>query len=235
MSARSTVALIHSPLTTAAAWGDLGGALSELGWPVVITESFDDGPPYLSRFVAYTSQQLQQLTDARQLVLVGHGEAGPLLPQIAFARRAAGLTVQGYVFVDALLPRTLRTATLLDVMESADTVATAEIAQHLSHGDRFPDLTDRGLISTLPDAGQRALLLASLQPRPLDFFTESLPLPEDWPDAPCGYARLSESYTPEAGVAELRGWPVESIESHHFAALTHPRQVAHVIDQLLRD
>ena len=222
-------ALIHSPLTTAAAWGGLADELAAHGWTVTTTEVIDDHPPYASRFIAHTAQQLHLAHDSAHLLLIGHDAAGPLLPQIGFARQASGFTVSGYVIVDALLPRTLRTATLLELMESADPVLGAQVAQTLTDGGRYPDWSDRDLVATLPDVGDRAVLLASLRPRPLDFFTEPLPLPEDWPDAPCGYVQLSEEYAPEARAAEQRGWPVGQLAGHHYSALTSPRELANEI------
>jgi hypothetical protein len=189
----------------------------------------DDQPPYASRFIARTSQQLQVAEPAAQLLLVAHEAAGPLLPQIAFARRAAGHPVSGYLFVDALLPRTLRTSSLLEVMESADPVASTHVAQHLADGGRYPDWSDRELADTVPDAADRALLLASLRTRRLDYFTEPLPLPEDWPDAPCAFLQLSDAFAQEARSAELRGWPVGRVDAHHFWALTDPEAMVDAI------
>ena len=221
------IALIHSPLTSAAAWGTLPDALRARGWRVAVTEVHDDdGPPYASRFIAHTAQQLQLAEPDTHLWLIGHSAAGPLLPQIAFARHAAGAPARGYLFVDAMLPRTLRTATLLDVMEAHDPVTGAQLAQHLADGGRYPDWADRDLIATIPNVTDRAVLLSSLRPRSLDFFTEALPLPEDWPDAPCHYLRLSDAFDTEARTAELRGWPVTRVDAHHFWPLTHPEQAA---------
>ena len=231
--ALGALALIHSPLTSAAAWGNLPDALRARDWRVTVTEVQDDEPPYASRFIARTAQQLHLAEPEAHLWLIGHSAAGPLLPQIAFARHASGAPVRGYVFVDALLPRTLRNSSLLDVMESQDPVASAQLAQHLSDGGRYPDWTDRDLIATVPNVTNRAVLLASLRPRSLDFFTETLPLPEDWPDAPCAYLRLSDAFDSEARTAELRGWPVQRVDAHHFWPLTHPEQAADAIAQLM--
>ena len=42
-----------------------------------------------------------------------------------------------------------------------------------------------------------------------DFFPEPLPVAPDWPDAPCGFVRLSAGYDqPARGRAASRGWPV---------------------------
>jgi hypothetical protein len=230
----ATLALIHSPLTTAVAWGTLADELRALGHAVVVPEVVDDDePPYASRFIARVAQQLQLDAPGQPVVLIGHGAAGPLLPQIGFARHSAGAPVAGYVFLDAMLPRTLRAATRLELLELDDPVLAAQLAQHLADGGRFPEWTDHELAEWIGDAGDRAVLLAGLRPRRLGFFTEPLPVPEDWPDAPCAYVRLSQSSDGAARTAELRGWRVERIDEHHFRAMSNPTELARIIDDLL--
>jgi hypothetical protein len=229
-----SVALIHSPLTSAVTWGALPDALRSLGARVVVPEVLDDDePPYASHFVARTSQQLQLASPHDHLFLVAHGEAGPLLPQIAFARQSAGVPVRGYVFVDAQLPRGLRTATRLELIESDDPVQGAALSQVLADGGRVPDLTDGELANVIPDRTDRALLLAGLRPRGLDFFTEPLPVPEDWPDAPCAFLQLSDEYQGAARTAELRGWKVRRRDAHHYWAMTNPRELAEELQALV--
>ncbi|MEO8330368.1 MAG: alpha/beta hydrolase, partial [Candidatus Nanopelagicales bacterium] len=97
----------------------------------------------------------------------------------------------------------------------------------------FPDWSEADLASEIPDPGDRALLLAGLRPRSLDFFDEPLPMPEDWPDARCAYLQLSQAYAVPAATAASRGWTVRSESLHHFAALTHPDAVANALDSLL--
>lgn len=232
MRPRPHAVLVHSPLTTAAAWGELPAALRDRGWTVTVPDVVDDDEPHASRFVALTALQLARSGVTDNVVLIGHGEAGPLLPQLAFARHSAGSPVSGYVFVNALLPRTLRTGTLLDLWEASNPVVAAELAQQLSNGGAHPDLSDTDLTDTLHDPSDRAALLDSLRPRHLDFFTERLPLTEDWPDAPCAYAQLTSDYAPEARTAQLRGWPVRSVDAHHFWALTNPDELADVLTDL---
>jgi hypothetical protein len=193
----------------------------------------DDGPPYASRFIARVAQQLHLDAPGEHVVLVGHGGAGPLLPQIAFARQASGSPVAGYLFVDALLPRTLKTATRLDLVGADDPVAAAELGQRLTAGDRYPEWTDGELAVTVPDPTDRATLLAGLRPRALDFFTEPLPVPEDWPDAPCAFLQLSESGAAAARTASLRSWTVAREDAHHFWALTNPEAFATRVMALL--
>src|SRR3954471_19908132 len=185
------LALVHSPLTSAAAWGSLPDSLRELGHRVVVPEVLDDdAPPFASHYVARTAHQLHESAPTDHLVLVGHSGAGPLLPQLGFARQSSGVPVAGYLFLDAMLPRTLRATTRLELLESDDPAFAAELALSLGRGERFPNWTDRDLAAIVPDAGDRALLLSGVRPRGLDFFTEELPSPLDWPDAPVSYLTL---------------------------------------------
>ena len=230
----TSVALIHSPLTSAVAWGAVPDAMRSRGFTVLVPEVLDDDePPYASRFVARVSQQLQIDAPDENLVLVGHGGAGPLLPQIAFARLAAGAPVRGYVFVDALLPRTMKVATRLELLESDDPIAGAALSQTLADGEQIPDWTDADLSATITDPADRALLLAGLRPRGLDFFTEPLPVPEDWPDGPCSFLQLSDEYVTAGRTAEMRGWRVTRRDAHHFWAMTHPENLVAELAALL--
>ena len=186
----------------------------------------DDEPPYASHFVARVAQQLQIDAGGDHLVLVGHGGAGPLLPQIAFARQSSGTPVAGYVFLDAVLPRTLKVATRLDLIGADDPVAAAELGEQLAAGHRYPEWTDGELADTVPDPTDRAMLLAGLRPRALDFFTEPLPVPEDWPDAPCGYLQLSDAVRRRRPHRRYAAGPSRREDAHHFWALDRSRRAS---------
>lgn len=230
----TVVALLHSPLTSAAAWGGLPRALRANGYDVVVPEVTDDeSPPYASRYVARCSVQLREALGSGRAVLVAHSGAGPLLAQVGFARRAAGAAVDGYVFLDAGLPRTFATHDRLDLMAIEDAPLAAQLRSHLEAGGRFPDWSDADLAAAVPQAQERAALVAGLRPRGLDYFTEELPLAEDWPDAPAGYLRLSSGYDQPARTARLRGWPVVERDLGHFGSMTHPRQTAEALGELL--
>src|SRR5437879_1059374 len=98
-----TLVLLHSPLTTASAWGSLPRALG--AYDVVVPEvTDDDRPPYAGRYVARAALEITAAGVRPPVVLVAHGDAGPLLPPIGAAQRAAHRLVGAYVFVDADLP-----------------------------------------------------------------------------------------------------------------------------------
>jgi pimeloyl-ACP methyl ester carboxylesterase len=233
-SSDSALALLHSPLTSASAWGEVPRLLREHGYDVVVPEVVEDvDPPYGTRYVAHAALQLRDLLGTSAAVLVGHSGAGPLLPQIGFARQAAGARVDGYVFVDAGLPRAGNAHTRLDLITAADRGYGAELSELLAAGGRFPDWSDADLADEVPDPEDRALLLAGLRPRGLAYFTEDLPLPGDWPEAPVTYLRLSAPYDPDVRIARLRGWPVLTSELGHFAALARPTDVVGMILEAL--
>lgn len=230
------IALVHSPLVTAATWGELPAALRALGVDVtVVRVDVDADPPYASTYVASAAQQLAAAGGGRPVVLVGHSGAGPLLPQIGWSQRAARRSVAGYVFLDAGLPRP--GASRLDLLEAEDRELAAAFRADLEAGGLFPSWEGSDLLDDLPEPSARAVVLAGMRPRGLHFFLEPLPHPDDWPDAPCGFLQTSETYAHWARVAGLRGWTVETYlpggRSCHFSALRDPVGVASSLVQLI--
>src|SRR5215208_4594361 len=122
---------------------------------------------------------LQALPAGRQVVLVGHSGAGPLLPAM---RELGGRDVAAYLFVDAGLPEDSRSRLDLLRAEMAE-----QLVAHLEAGGRFPEWTDADLAEIVPDAARRRQLLAEMQPRDLPFWREPLPVFHGWPDAACAY------------------------------------------------
>ena len=229
------VVLAHSPLTGPAAWGRLPDVLRSRGNVVAVLDvTDDDRPPYAGRYVARAALQLAAAVPTGPVHLVGHSGAGYLLPQLGAARRAARQPVAGYVFLDAGVPHG-RDATRSSLLRGEDEAAADEIDALLAAGGSFPNWSDDDLRDLVPDDELRAALVASLRPRTLDFFTETLPFPGDWPDAPCGLLRLSPSYAGVARVARSRGWPVleRDLDGGHFAACTDPEGVADALLELL--
>lgn len=230
------VALLHSPLVTAATWGELPDALRAHGLDVVvIAVDADAERPYAPRYVASAALQLAAAAARAPLVLVGHSGAGPLLPSVGGSRRAARQAVGGYVFLDAGLPRA--GASRLDLLEAEDRGMATKFRADLESGPAFPRWRDRDLVEDLPAATAREIVLGGMRPRGLDFFTEALPHPPDWPDAPCAYLRTSDTYLHWARVAELRGWAggtfLPNGRGAHFAALREPAGLAASLVELL--
>jgi hypothetical protein len=121
----------------------------------------------------------------------------------------------------------------LDLLAEEDQAMAAGFRAELAAGGRFPEWSDRDLEPLVPDPGARGALVASLRPRRLDFFTEPLPVAAGWPDAPCGYLRLSAAYDTWLERAAALGWPTARLEAGHFHALVDPDGVAGALVELL--
>ncbi|WP_241661093.1 hypothetical protein [Thermomonospora catenispora] len=90
--------LLHPPRATAAAWGEVPELLRARGREVLVPDVGEVGG---MRYVARASLAVAAAAPTAPLVLVGRSAAGPLLPAMAAAQRAAHRAVGGYVFVDA--------------------------------------------------------------------------------------------------------------------------------------
>ena len=221
----ATLVLLHSPLVRSSTWGELPSRLRERGYDVVVVDvADDDEPPYAATYVARAAQQVTAAAPSPPIGLVGHSGAGPLLPQLGFAQRAARRRVGAYVFLDATLPRA--GSTRLDLLRAEDGDLAHRLRADLGRGVLVPTWTDQDLAASGLTTAQRADVLSAVRPRGLAFFEEPLPHPDDWPDAPCGYLQTSRAYDPAARVAGLRGFAVTRAEGGHFAALAAPAQLA---------
>ncbi len=229
--------LAHSPLTGPEVWGALPGELRRRGHPVVVVDVRDDDrPPYAARYVARAALQVRAACDDARAVLVGHSGAGYLLPLLGAARRAARAPVRGYVFLDAGLPPS-RPASRLDLMRTEDPSWAHTVEGLLAGGERFPDWTDDDLRAQVPDDALRGALVTGLRRRGAEFFAEPVPVAPDWPDAPCGFLRLSPGYDAPARLAGLRGWPrvlgPDDRPGGHLTMLRDPVGVADDLETLL--
>jgi hypothetical protein len=225
--------LLHSPLVGVESWGRLPEALRRGGvGAVAMGVGGDEGAPFAERYVrGAVGAVLGAGSLAGPLVLVGHSGAGPLLGAVGDGLRAAGRPVGGYLFCDAGLPRA--GASRLDLLAVEDPEMAAAFGAELERGGQFPTWRDADLAPLVPDPAARAALLGSLRPRGLDFFTEPLPPAPGWPDAPCGFLRLSATYDGWAREAERRGWPTARIDAGHFHPLVDPDGVAATLLGLL--
>jgi hypothetical protein len=225
--------LLHSPLVGVESWGVLPAALERGGVAAVaLAIEGDERAPFAQRYVSgAVAGVLEAAPAGGSVVLVGHSGAGPLLGAVGNGLRAGGRAAGGYLFCDAGLPRA--GASRLDLLAEEDQELAAGFRAELEGGGRFPAWSDAELAPLVPDAEARAALVGSLRPRGLEFFTEPLPADPGWPDAPCGFLRLSAAYDHWAEAAAAAGWPVARLDAGHFHPLADPGGVAAALLQLL--
>lgn len=224
------VVLVHSPLVGPLTWAPVSRELRRRGISTVLPILADHGhgdAPYWVQHVEAVARRLETLPPDGGVILVGHSGAGPLLPSIgAFSPHP----VEGYIFVDAGLPHPGRSP--LEEIEAGMPEFGSELRHDLETGGSFPRWTDEDLRDLIPGAILRQGVLSELQPRDLTFFEEPLPQVDSWPDAPCGYIRLSEGYDQAAQEARRRGWLYREFNSGHFHMLVDAAGVAEAILQL---
>ncbi len=191
----------------------------------------DDRAPYAARWVASCALQIAELP-AGPVVLVAHSGAGPLLAQLGFALRSVHRPTAAYVFLDAGLPRP-RPGSRLDSYRLEDARGADELEHLLASGQTFPRWAEDDL-EDVPAVADRRRIIASLQPRDLAFWTEELPTPTDFPDAPCVYLQTSAGYAAAARTAKAHGWDTERLELGHFPGFVDPEALAETLLGLLR-
>jgi alpha/beta hydrolase family protein len=223
MNKNSVYVLIHSPLVGPLTWKLVAEELGQRGLDTVVP-ILKDSPDSKERFwkqnAESVSQALVNIPKDTSLTLVAHSGAGPLLPAI---REALPNPVHAYVFADAGLPGA--EATRLGLMKSEDSDWARQFQEYLESGGSFPDWSFDDLQEVIPDEALRARMIAEIQPRTLEFFTEPIPVFEGWPDAPCVYILFSEPYKSAAVQARASGWPTYEIEAGHFHMLVDAEAV----------
>jgi hypothetical protein len=211
-------ALLHSPLVGSSTWVPVADQLRDRGHdaitPTLEAPEHDDRGPYWRRHAAAFARAVSEVPGDAAVVLVAHSGAGPLLPAV---KAAMGRSVAGYTFVDASLPRA--GASRLEVLAREIPPAAAGLRELLDAGGRYPTWADHELRASIPDAEIRRRVLDEVRPRSAKFWTEPIPVPQGWPDAPCAYLRLSPAYDVPAAEARQRGWPVRELDADHFHML----------------
>jgi len=219
MNAEPVIVLVHSPLLGPFAWESLANSLGNISRQTLcpdLTPCLTKTPPYWDCMV----DAVRRSSRDRPVVLVGHSGAGPLLPALS---PAFGL-IEGYVFVDAGLPHPGRSFLGNLPVELAATLRAREDAGWLPPwSEWWPPAV---LADLLPDDRQRLAFSERCPRLPFALFEEPMPAAPWWPDAPCGYLRLSPAYADLADEARGLGWPVRELASHHLGMLTDPQTVA---------
>lgn len=218
--------LLHSPLLGPMAWRPTADELARRGH-VVETPAWPRLASIATGFYAALADglaaDLAGLSDP--LLLVAHSGAGALIPSLA--ARLPG-RVAGVIYADAILPHPER---------SWFDTAPPEMRERLRGGALMGDLPTwdawwppGALERLVPDAAQREVLIAELEPLPLVYFEE--PAPADLYRGPAAYLQLSGAYDDEGVAAGRYGWPRVRLPLHHLAMLTDPQPVATALESL---
>jgi hypothetical protein len=227
MNGNHVYVLIHSPLVGKLTWKLVADQMRQQGQKVVIPtllDSQDSKEPFWKQHAESVSQALTHILQNNTIILVAHSGAGPLLPII---RQSIANPVKAYVFVDAGIPRD--GATRLDLMNSEDSEWAKQFEEKLKHGGHFPDWSSDDLHEIIPDENLRKQLVAEINPRKLDFFTEPIPVFHEWPDAPCIYILFSPPYIRAEIEAQQHGWKTYKLDAGHFHMLVDAKAVADII------
>jgi hypothetical protein len=227
MDKNNAYVLIHSPLVGPLTWKLVADDMQRKDIEVVVptlVDSPDSKESYWKQHTESVAQALRSISKDTPVTLVAHSGAGPLLPVM---RRSIPNPVHAHVFVDAGLPDD--DATRLDLMRSEESDWAQQLQAYLEGGGRFPNWSSDDLLEIIPKQSLREQMLAEIQPRALDFFTEPIPVFKGWPDAPCVYILLSEPYRRAAVQARKFGWPTYELEAGHFHMLVDPKAVTDLI------
>ena len=223
--------IVHSPLIGPFSLQPVAAQLQHLGHQTV-TPSLLPALRRSSDFVNAIAQCVREAVTESDvsdpLVLIGHSAAGAFLPVVA---SQLDREVQAYVFVDARLPR--RDASLAD----EDSLEAAKRLREMTEDGLLPPWSEwfgeGAMREVIPQDDERKRFVAELQRIPIALFSEEISFSSNWPDAPCAYLRLSEFYKPLAREALAMGWTVIEIDGQHLHTLTHPEEVADLLQEVL--
>ena len=219
--------LVHSPLVGRLTWQLVANQMKQRGTKLILP-ILSDAPsskePFWKQHAESVSRALVRNPKNIPVTLVAHSGAGPLLPAI---RVSIANPVRAYVFVDASVPQD--GASRLDLMKAEDPKWAEQFQEELERGGRYPNWRFDDLSEVIPDETLRRQMLAEIHPRGLPFFTEFIPIFNNWPDAPCVYIRFSAPYQKVAVKAQEDGWPTYELEAGHFHMLVDETTVMDMI------
>jgi pimeloyl-ACP methyl ester carboxylesterase len=214
-------ALVHSPHVGPVAWSLVAGELARSGhWPVVPSFQGLEGraPTYLAGQVEIVLEAIRKAALEDPIWLVAHDWAGLALPSIA---AALAPRVAGCIFVDGKLPQS--GGSPIGLLHDP---RAAEALRRAIENPMLLAWSSPGLEELIPQATVRERFLDEFPYRPMAYYEEQVAIPAGWPNAPCGYLRLSAPYRDEAAKAASLGWPVIERDGRHFDILAEPGTVA---------
>jgi hypothetical protein len=221
----TTFVLVHSPSVGPSTWAFVAESLRRRGHAAVVPDLTGvsvGGAPYWPRVVA----AVRLVAPATPVVLVAHSNAGFFVPVI---KEGLGERVVACVFADAHVPPAdglVRTAED-DFLPFLRALAGPEGVL-----PRWTDWWDEeDVVAMLPDPAVRVRVAAE-QPRlPLDYYTQSIPVPAGWDDVRCSFLWFGPPYDKVAEQAARRGWPVTRVPGMHLHQVVDPEGVT---DALLK-
>ncbi|MFN9848374.1 MAG: alpha/beta hydrolase [Alphaproteobacteria bacterium] len=217
------LALLHSPLLGDLSWRGVAQGLRARGREVTAPAWPKLGDLGGDFYRSLALGMAAELGDTPTIAVL-HSGAGAMAP----ALEAASGAVQGFIFVDAILPHPGR---------SWFDTAPPPLAQSLRDGAEFGMLPawdawwpPGALQRLLSDESVREALTSELEPLPLAYFEEAAP--DIQISRPAAYLQLSGAYDEEGRLATRQGWPLVRLPMHHLAMLTHVEAVATAIEGL---
>jgi hypothetical protein len=218
------IVLVHSPLVGASSWQPVARVLRAEGFEVSVPSLAGIAGAPRPRWRFAVDRVLDAIGTGNDVVLAGHSGASVLLPAVV---GRLGDAVASVVLVDAPVPPRAR------VMAPVPAVFREFLVGLAGDDGRLPVWShwwDEAVFAELvPDARLRAALEADMEPLPLAYFDEEVPVPAGWEDRRIVYVHLSDAYAEDAAVARERGWGVVALPGRHLDIATRPELVADVL------
>ncbi|MFI6923542.1 alpha/beta hydrolase [Nonomuraea spiralis] len=225
----TTFVLVHSPSVGPSTWAPVAESLERRGRAAVVpdlTGVAAGGAPYWPRVVA----AVREAAPAEgPLVLVAHSNAGFFMPVI---KEGLGDRVVACVFADAHVPPARG---LVRIAEEDFLPFLRGLAGPDGLLPRWTDWWDEeDVVAMLPDPAVRVRVTVE-QPRlPLDYYTQSVPVPAGWDAVRCSCLWFGPPYEQAAQDAAGRGWPVTRLPGLHLHQVIDPEGVADALLKLSR-
>jgi hypothetical protein len=233
MDKNLTYALLHSPLVGPFTWQLVQEEMKRRGIKAIVPALVDRPnsiQPYWQQHAESFAESLHLIPQDRSMVLVAHSGAGPLLPVL---RKSMFHPIHAYVYVDAGIP--LDNLSRIDLMRLEDPQWADQFHQSLLSGEKFPAWNEEDLREVIPHDLSRRKMIAEINPRSLNFFTEPIPVFSGWPEAPCAYIKFSESYEWDFKQAKQADWPLREVNAGHFHMLVDPLVVTDMIVEVVQE